>query len=194
MRQIGAFVTPSNFTANLLALNRTRVYGFKKWLFAPGMAYGDTDKWWAGKTGRATRHEGLDFAAYLDKAGRERRLGAGLVVPPLYPGRPIKVMDDFLGRTVVIDHRITDQRGRILHGFYAHLAPASHLEPGKVIAETAELGTIAPANRACAPHLHISTVWIAPRFSIEELSWARFREANDFQPCDPLDFLAIPRR
>jgi len=180
----------SNFTANLLALNRTGVSGFKKWLIKAGMAYGDQGKWWGGKTARLAGHEGLDFAAYFDREGKERQLGSGIVVPPLYRGRLIGLRDDFLGRTVIVAHDIiTNHLEQILHGFYAHLIPATDLKTGETVSETAGLGTIAPGSKSCPSHLHISTVWITPGYPLEQFNWSGFTERDGFQPCDPLDFL-----
>lgn len=183
-------VPKSNFTGNLLALNRTTILNFSKWSFTPGMAYGDSIKWWDRRTERRTRHEGLDFATYRDRENKVHRLGGGVAVPPFYRGRLVGVMDDFLGKTAVVEHQIANHRGHILYGLYAHLLPAATLETGEILDESNELGMIAPAlNKSCPAHLHISTVWIARRFPIEQLSWAGFGEQDGFQPCDPRDFL-----
>ncbi|MCA1766478.1 MAG: hypothetical protein LC633_09595 [Desulfobulbaceae bacterium] len=184
-------IEKSAFTANLLALNRTAVSGFGKWLFKPGMAYGERRKWWDNRTLRPKGHEGVDLASYLDREGRECRLGSGIIVPPLHPGRLAGTIADFMGRTVIVKHEITNRRGLVLFGFYAHLLPAGDLETGKLLPATGGLGKIAPGNESCPAHLHISTAWLASGYPIEQFDWSRFEESKAFVPCNPVDFLPL---
>ena len=179
----------SNFTTNLIALNQLHDCGFKAWLFKPGMGFGEPEKWWSDQGARPTRHEGLDLTGFQDKANGEYLLTEGTIVPPLYGGRLINIIDDFLGRTVIVDHGISNQAGLSLHGFYAHLAPTAKLKTGALLYETAGLGAIAAGNHICPPHLHISTVWISRDFPIGQLNWPDFTEQEGFLPCDPLVFL-----
>lgn len=179
----------SNFTRNLIALNHLHACGFESWLLKPGMGFAEPEKWWHDRGTRPTRHEGLDLCGFRKKADGEQQLGAGTLVPPLYGGRLVNIIDDFLGRTVIVDHGFSNPAGQSLHGFYAHLLPAAGLHSGAVLSEAAGLGTIAPANKLCPAHLHISTVWIAPNFPVERLTWPDFAEQPGFQPCDPWIFI-----
>lgn len=179
----------SNFTANIIALNQWHNCGFKGWLLQPGMGFAEPDKWWSDRGARPTRHEGLDLTAYQDKANGEHPLTEGTIIPPLYGGQLINIIDDFLGRTVIIDHGIINRQNQNLHGFYAHLSPAANLKSRAILNATDSLGTIASGNHICPPHLHISTVWISRDFPVERLSWPDFNEQEGFQPCDPLIFL-----
>jgi hypothetical protein len=179
----------SNFTTNLLALNQLNNCGFKTWLLKPGMGFDEPDKWWGDRGARPTRHEGLDLTGFLDNANGEHQLTEGTIVPPLCRGRLVNIIDDFLGRTFIIDHGITNRQGQSLHGFYAHLIPTDKLKTGAILNEDEGLGSIAAGNHICPPHLHISTVWISRNFPVDQLSWADFTEQEGFQPCNPLVFL-----
>ena len=182
-------ISKSNFTGNLIALNHLNSLGFKSWLLKPGMGFNDTNKWWGDQEARPSRHEGLDLTGFLDNANGEHQLTEGTIVVPLYGGRLVNIINDFLGRTIIIDHEITNRQDQSLHGFYAHLSPTAKLRTGAVINEAAGLGTIAAGSHICPPHLHISTVWISGNFPLGQLSWADFTEQEGFQPCDPLAFL-----
>ena len=179
----------SCFIANLIALNQWHDYEFRTWLLKRGMGFNDPSKWWGDQGARPTRHEGLDLTCFRDNAGNEQQLTAGTIVPPLYEGKVINIIDDFLGRTVIIEHRLSNQTGQILHGFYAHLTPTAKLKTGAFIDDTAELGMIAEGNRICPAHLHISMVWISRDFPVDCLSWPGFTEQEGFHPCDPLVFI-----
>ena len=178
----------SNFTTNLTALNHLNDCGFKAWLLKPGMGFAEPDKWWGDQGARPSRHEGLDLTGFLDNANGEHQLTEGTIVPPLYGGRLINIIDDFLGRTIIIDHGISNRAGQTLHGFYAHLTPSDKLKTGAVLYEDEGLGTIAAGSHICPAHLHISTVWISRNFPIGQLNWADFIEQEGFHPCDPLVF------
>jgi hypothetical protein len=182
-------VNKSNFTRNIIVLNRLNGLGFKDWLLKPGMGFGEPEKWWPGQGIRPTPHEGLDLTGFLDHNHVEHRLPTNTIVVPLFRGRLVNIIDDFLGRTVIIDHQIINRYDQSLHGFYAHLLPAAQLTTGADLHEEEGLGTIAAGNQICPPHLHISTVWVARNFPVGQISWADFVGQEGFQPCDPLGFL-----
>lgn len=180
----------SEFTENLISLNQLAAPRLKKWLIKPGMGFGETEQWWAKQGVRPGHHEGLDLVAYLDEAGGERRLGQGIIVPPLFRGHLVNIINDFLGETVIVDHGLPDGRGLRLHGFYAHLStiPSNGVAPDRVIQAGEGLGTIAPGNKTCPPHLHISTAWVAGSFPLHRFSWPDFADREGFRPCDPMLF------
>ncbi|MCK4837442.1 MAG: hypothetical protein KAS94_01500 [Desulfobulbaceae bacterium] len=179
----------SNFTTNIIALNQWQDCRFKTWLLKPGMGFAEPDKWWRDQGARPTLHEGLDLTGFQDNANDEYHLTEGTMVPPLYGGRLVNIIDDFLGRTVIVDHGLSNHAGHSLHGFYAHLSPAAKLKNGTVLNEAAGLGTIAAGNKICPAHLHISTVWISPDFPVDRLGWPDFAEQEGFKPCDPWPFI-----
>lgn len=179
----------SNFTDNLLSLNHLNDFGFKTWLIKPGTVFADPDKWWIDQESRPALHEGLDLTIFIDNKNNERRLTENTTVPPLYRGQLVNIIDDFLGKTVIVDHGIINRKGSRLHGLYAHILPTTKLEIGAVINEDEGVGTIAKGNHICPAHLHISTVWISREFPVERLSWTDFAKSKGFYPCNPLDFI-----
>ena len=75
----------------------------------------------------------------------------------------VAAFDDFLGRTVVLEHGDTmDASGRTLHSALGHVESA--LAPGDAVHAGEIVGTVAGARAppAPAPHLHVTLAW-APR-------------------------------
>ena len=57
--------------------NDFHTYGFKEWIFYPGMLFQDREAWWVDNGLRAAPHEGIDLCFYRDKTGQVRRIGEG---------------------------------------------------------------------------------------------------------------------
>lgn len=155
------------------------------------MKYGEIAKWWGSGGRRKNPHEGLDLAAFIGAGHQEQSLRSGLLVPPVYPGRVLKIFADFQGRTIVMEHDIQAAHPLRLLTFMAHIHPASGVRPGVAIPAAAQLGEIAPGNNICPPHLHISTAWVNPALPTADLSWENFQAQDGFHPCDPLQFIAL---
>jgi murein DD-endopeptidase MepM/ murein hydrolase activator NlpD len=179
----------TNFTGRILALNCLTARGFKAWVVQPGMGFADPGQWWGAAKARPSPHEGLDLRAFRDKDNNEQPLPAGTIVPPLFRGRVVRIVADFLGRTIIVDHGNGNRAGPGLYGFYAHLNPLATVTVGTDLKEDEGLGTIAAGNLSCPPHLHLSTVWIGRDFPLAQVGWADFTARPGFQPCDPLLFL-----
>ena len=167
-----------------MRLNNLHKSGFKSWLFQAGMGFTAAEKWWGDHGARPAEHEGVDFAAFLDAGHREQRLEAGLLVPPLFNGKVVQIVDDLLDRTIIIDHAIRDQDGLVLHAFYAHLTPHQTVYQGAVIETNSILGAIAPGS-TCPAHLHISTAWCARDLPLGKFSW----QTSNLQFFDPLEII-----
>jgi murein DD-endopeptidase MepM/ murein hydrolase activator NlpD len=174
----------SGFTERFVRLNNLHRRGFKDWLFQAGMGFTAAEKWWSDHGARPTGHQGVDFAAFLDDEKREHRLEAGLLVPPLFNGKVVQIVDDLLGRTIIVDHAIRDQDDLVLHAFYAHLTPHGTISQGAEIGTDSILGAIAP-GRTCPAHLHISTAWLARDLSLGKFSW----QTSSLQFFDPLEII-----
>ena len=155
------------------------------------MKYGETNKWWGDNGPRQSPHEGLDFVAYIDSAAQRHLLEPGILTPPLFKGCVVNIIDDFLGRTIILEHSHKTGDGLRLLSFMAHILPPPDIKPGSAISALNLLGEVAPGNNASLPHLHISTAWASPAFPIADFSWANFKKQDGFIPCDPIQFLDL---
>ena len=164
-------ITGSKFSEWYVTLNELKGSGFKSWSFLPGMLFGDLTMWWGNQGDRAKPHEGLDLAIFLDAEKREQQLTATMLVPPLFRGRVINIIDDLLGRTIIIEHPVNNGEGSTLNAFYAHLIPHRSVIKGKEFGPGETLGTIAPGSNNCPAHLHISTAWCSRETRLSNFSW-----------------------
>jgi murein DD-endopeptidase MepM/ murein hydrolase activator NlpD len=145
--------------------------GFESWSFHPGTLFGDPVEWWGEKNRRRTEHEGLDFAHGRHPIGRLCAIAEGTRVRAMAEGVVAAVLRDFLGQTVVINHRtIKNQAGCVFHTLYSHLQPKAGLL-GQVVAKDEVLGQLGKSTSAGAPaHFHLAAAWIPQSIPPEELT------------------------
>ncbi len=139
---------------------------------------------------RKSPHEGLDLCLYRDVKGQICHLGHGTKIPAMCDGVIVKITDDFLGKTVVLEHLLPNKM--ILYIFYGHTMPWSHLSVGNLIKQGELLGTISrpknPGTRIL-PHLHITIAQSTQPVSPDNLQWNKLGESRLLHLLDPIDFL-----
>jgi len=156
-----------------------------------GMTFGAPDTWWAEKGPRARPHEGLDICFFSDMEGRVLRLLPGTKIPVMYDGTLVALLDDFLGKTLIVEHGIRDEDGRVLCSMYAHLTPDETMQPGRVLQQGDIIAGLAPApsKAAILPHLHLSLGWASRAIEYDALDWRTLGEEEKLALVDPLPAL-----
>ena len=164
----------SRFTAHLIRENGLQEQGFEGWLFHPGMLFNAADTWWGRKGKRTRPHEGLDLCFYKDGQGSVLRLQEGSRVPAIYDGAVVKIIDDFLGKSVIVEHRLPSAPGRALIAVYGHTVPGTTCPIGAFVRAGESIATIAgpgASRRDIHPHLHLSLGWLSGTIPRESLTW-----------------------
>ena len=160
------------------------------WLFTPGMLFGSREKWWPDAGYRPTAHEGLDICYFTDGLGRVLQLDPGAKVPVMNTGTVIAICDDFLGRSVFLEH---DRDGLI--SVYAHIVPLRIIAPGFKVGEGEVIGNVAGTtgrkNRMPA-HLHVTIMNIPPGLSGKPLDWNFICGSGRVLLLDPLKMMVCP--
>ncbi|CAK0855820.1 unnamed protein product [Prorocentrum cordatum] len=130
-----------------------------------GVEYGSEVMWWSDSRRRKRPHEGIDIT--LADACSMRSLPLRFAEP----GRVVGIIDDFLGRTVIVQR----PRHREQFWLYAHVELADDIELGCWVTEASFLGHAAASATKCPSHLHISLVESAGVMSPTEASdaWQR---------------------
>lgn len=163
-----------------------------EWRFHPGMLFGSNEKWWAqGK--RATLHEGLDFYSFQDSSGKIHHVTEKTSVPLLFDGVIAAIFDDFLGKTVLVEHAQYPVGDNHLLTLYGHMIPYPHVKPGRNMAAGELLGVAAGSDdaRSKVPaHLHLSVALVPPGFAVETLTWQSIAKPPVVL-CDPMLHLTI---
>jgi hypothetical protein len=182
-------IPDSQFFSTFLNLNH-RAEACPGWLFLPGMRFEDTQAWW--KDGlRQSPHEGVDLLYLADSSGQRQELPKQALIPPLWDGEVIAVFEDFLGSTVAVRHPVMDGQGWRLLSLYGHVRPL--VGCGVQVSAEAPLAEVAygKARGTSAPpdHLHLSLGWLAPGWSVAELSWPGLWSNPGIRLIDPLPLI-----
>jgi murein DD-endopeptidase MepM/ murein hydrolase activator NlpD len=197
--------TPSlrntRFTELLIQKNALDNGGFKGWIFCPGMLFNSTDKWWGDHGKRDKPHEGLDLCFYKDREDTILRLGEKAKVPAIYDGIVVGIIDDVLGKSVIVEHLFSDLDNSRLCTIYGHTIPEDHLHVGKIVKKGDVIATLADSSRSktkILPHLHISLGWTSKVISYDRLDWENIGASNTLTLLDPLkiidwDYLILAR-
>jgi murein DD-endopeptidase MepM/ murein hydrolase activator NlpD len=165
--------------------------GCESWLFRSGTLFGDPGEWWGDGNLRRTRHEGLDFAEGK-QGGKTRSIPYGTPVRAMTEGDFIAVLDDFLGKTVVLLHpSIVRPDGTVFCTMYSHIQPEADLS--RSVYRGQLLGRVAKSRTAGAPaHLHLTGAWIPKAMGPGEITLDRINPGYD--PAVLVDFNSLLRK
>jgi murein DD-endopeptidase MepM/ murein hydrolase activator NlpD len=183
------------FQERFVSLNNLAGKKFGEWLFYPAMLFGSREKWWGDMGLRDGPHEGLDICMYRTSVGDIRYLDAGTKVPLAFTGRIVRIIDDFLGKSVFVRHDETGSEGKWLYTVYGHIVPSDDVHPGVNLSGGDCIGTIAGSGNSGStvrPHLHISVARIPDSLLISKLDWEIISGSDEITLIDPLDVVAIP--
>jgi len=182
----------THFTELLIQNNALDKGGFKEWVFCPGMLFNSTDKWWGDQGKRDKPHEGLDLCLYKDGKDTILRLEEKAKVPVIYDGIIVGIIEDFLGKSLIIEHFFSDSDNNRLCTIYGHTIPKDHLYVGKIVKRGDIIATLADSNRSKTnifPHLHISLGWTSKAISYGRLNWENIGTTNTVTLLDPLQVI-----
>ncbi len=166
--------------------------GFERWVFHPGMLFHSPDKWWGNRQKRSTPHEGLDLCLYKAAGGRIHCLNAKTRIPVLHDGVIVALVNDFLGKSVIVEHPYHDGAGRGFCSIYGHTDPPDDLQIGKSVKRGTILGTLADSSRSKSgiqPHLHISLGLTDKFISYARFDWETIGSWDKLTLLDPLNML-----
>lgn len=182
----------SRFTEYFIQANGLEKSGFDEWVFLPGMLYQAPDKWWGNGGKRDHPHEGLDLGLYRDRQGNIRQLDEPTQIPAMYGGKIVKVLDDFLGKSVIMEHALADNEPRMVITIYGHTVPVENLKAGRPFNQGDIIATLANRKKSKTninPHLHISTGWNLRPGSYENLNWNTIGTSDTLTLFDPLQVM-----
>jgi len=182
----------TKFSEYLVEYNGLNKRGFKEWAFYPGMLFRSHEKWWGNRGKREWPHEGLDMCVYRDESGTTRTLDVHTKIPVIYEGKIVRIIDDFIGKTLCVTHNIHDGRGNILLSIYGHIEPGDGMSEGAEIREGAMVALIKDVHKKkekMLPHVHISIAWIPQSLCYDELDWDTISNARFVVLMNPIDFI-----
>jgi hypothetical protein len=179
----------TRFTEYFIQANASGEDGFKEWIFCPGMLFNALDKWWGDQGKRDKPHEGLDLCLYRDRRDRMHRLDEKTKIPVIYDGTVVGIVNDFLGKSVIIEHGLTDSDKNRFCTIYGHINPHKGLHVGRIVKEGDIIATLADLCNSkvkTLSHLHISIGWASKFISYDKLDWETIGAPNTLTLVDPL--------
>ena len=182
-------ISKTRFTEHLIHENALDEHGFKEWIFYPGMLFNAVEKWWGNHGKRDKPHEGLDLCLYRDRWGNKRQLDEKTKVPAIYGGIVVGIINDFLGKSVIIEHGFTDSGDNRFCTIYGHIYPYKGLHVGRIVKEGDSIATLADLRNSkftILSHLHISLGWASKLTSYDKLDWETIGDPKTFTMIDPL--------
>jgi len=177
----------SNFSDSFSKANGLNRYGFMEWVFYPGMEFGARNTWWRGHAKRATPHEGIDLRFYQGINKNVFTIDNGAKIPAMYHGVVVKIIDDFIGRTIIIENRFPDIDEGIYFTFYGHTNPVEGLGTGQIVKASEIIAIVAHSKGEASPppHLHLSLAWSYKPVPYDILDWTTINNPNIVRLVDP---------
>ena len=178
----------SRFTEYMVRENGLDRRGFRAWVFLRSMLFGAEGKWWGDRGKRTSPHEGLDVCLFSDARRSLFRLKEGTRIPAMCDGTVVAIIDDFLGVSIVLEHRLPDHGGRFLM-IYGHMVVREGLRAGSGVRETEVIGTLVDPGTSRGdiyPHLHVSLARPSAGMSYDRLTWRDLNDPGLFTMIDPL--------
>ncbi len=183
----------SKFMEFMVEHNRPRMDGFKRWVFHPGMLFKAQEKWWGDQGPRYTPHEGLDLYRFEEAGGLTKTVDQHTKIPAAFAGRIVKIDQDFLGRSIYMNHAIFTAGGRQLVSAFGHTVPRESLETGRLVAAGEVIATVSrgPGQKtALAPHLHLTFAWVPVHLEPDRLDWKNLAADPGITLIDPLTVIS----
>lgn len=189
------FPGQTRFTEFLIRENDLTKDGIDRWIFHPGMLFQSPDKWWGDRGKRNRLHEGLDLCLCRIPGGRIRCLDGKTRIPVLDDGLVVAIVNDFLGKSVMVEHQYDDGDSLGFCSIYGHTDPPGDLQIGKFLNKGDILATIADSSESKSgiqPHLHISVGLTDKFMAYEQFDWETIGSWDMLTLLDPLHALDRP--
>ncbi|MCP3924623.1 MAG: hypothetical protein GY714_18770 [Desulfobacterales bacterium] len=154
----------------------------KEWYFKDGMNFRDNTLWWGECKKRTASHEGIDFGYVIGDDGI-CNINEDFIVSNFLDGSIIKVIDDFIGKSVFVKHEIFNE-SKELFSIFGHVK--TQLEEGP-IGSFDNIGTIS-TRKNIPVHFHYSLVWIPEKTSFDLLAWDKLNSNESVLFIDPKSF------
>ena len=187
----------SRFTEMLIEANALDSSTFESWVFCHGMLFNNKDKWWGNYGQRDYPHEGIELCLYSGRSRKIRRIGETTRIPLMHDGVVKAIFKDYLGQSVVLEHKNANNNIEKFISMYAHTNPRSGIEIGSVLQEgdiIATLGDTRNLKSKILPHLHFSLGLPAHSFSYDRFVWNTIRMPDMITLLDPLPIIDWPYR
>ena len=186
-------INKSGFTDYFIRENGLDALGdFKEWLLCPEMLFDASEKWWGDFGVRDVRHAGLDLCCYKTSKDKIVYLNGDTKIPAMYDGVLVGVINDFLGKSLILKHSIPGIDVEDFLTVYGHTHPGQGIRIGKAYKEGETIAGIADVDSSRSrvrPHLHISIGLLSKSVSYARLDWENMSDPDTMILIDPLQVI-----
>jgi murein DD-endopeptidase MepM/ murein hydrolase activator NlpD len=181
----------SSFTDVFIKENILDKHGFTAWVFYPGMEFGAQETWWGNKGTRVRPHEGIDLCFYRGAADKIFQIDERAKIPATHDGIVVKIIDDFVGETIIMKHSFPDISEGTYLTLYGHTNPNKSLTTGQIVNAGGIIATLATprGSKGLIPHLHLTFAWSPDPIPLDALDWATIGNPDVVQRVDPLQVI-----
>jgi hypothetical protein len=186
-------ITKSEFTDYFIRENGLNALeGFKEWLLCPEMLFDAAEQWWGDFGIRNARHAGLDLCCYKTSKDTIVYLNGDTKIPAMYAGVLVGVIDDFLGKSLILKHSVPRIEVGDFLTIYGHTRPGKGIHMGKAYKEGETIASVAEVNNSRSrvrPHLHISIGLLSKPIPYDRLDWENMSDPESMKLIDPLQVI-----
>ena len=151
--------------------------------------------WWGDKGKRARPHEGIDLCFYRGVADNIFHIDERAKIPAMYDGVVVKIIDDFIGKTIIMKHSFPDIGEGTFLTLYGHTNPKESLETGQNVKMGEIIATLATprGSKALLPHLHLTLAWSPEPIPYDMLDWTTIGNSDIVRLVDPLQVIGLSK-
>ena len=159
-----------------------------EWLFHCGMLFSSKDKWWGDFKFRHCVHEGIDITYYRTHPDKIQCFDNSIRVPAMDDGIIVNICDDFLGQTLVVEHKNSNRSHRQILFVYAHIIPEKDLKMGLPIQREDIIARVCDTdkNPLLPPHFHFSCFEVPQQIQPGNLDWNLFSKNHEINLIHPV--------
>jgi len=138
-------------------------------------------------------HEGIDLCFYRGTADKIFHIDESVRIPAMYDSIVVKIIDDFVGKTIIMKHACPDIGNGIFLTMYGHTNPAEGLERGRIVKAGEIIATLATPHGAktLLPHLHLTLAWSPDPISSDILDWTTIGKPDIVRLVSPLQVIGL---
>lgn len=165
---------------------------FREWLLCTEMLMDASEKWWGDFGVRDVRHQGLDLCCYRTSKGKIIYLNGHTKIPAMYDGIIVGVINDFLGKSLILKHSIPGIEVGNFLSVYGHTHPVQGIHIGKAYGEGETIARVADMDSSrsiVSPHLHLSIGLLSQPIPYNRLNWESMSDPDTMILIDPLQVI-----
>jgi murein DD-endopeptidase MepM/ murein hydrolase activator NlpD len=186
----------SSFTEVFVRENSLDKQGFSTWFFYPGMEFGAQETWWGAKVKRARPHEGIDLCFCRGVADSIFHIDEGARIPAIYDGVVVKIIDDFIGKTIIMKHSFPGFGEGTFLTLYGHTNPKKSFTASQIVNAGEIIATLATprGSKGLIPHLHLTIAWSPDPIPPDTLDWTTIGNSDVVHLIDPLHVIGLSEK